>query len=33
MEALEQALESILKTIMESVETIQSIVRFHWTIV
>ena len=32
METLEQALESILKTIMESVETIQSIVGFHWAI-
>jgi transposase len=32
MEALEHALERILKTIMESAETIRSIVGFHWAI-
>jgi transposase len=33
MEALEQALEHILKIIMESAKTIQSIVGFHWAII
>jgi hypothetical protein len=32
MEALEQALEQILKTIAECAETIQSIVGFHWAL-
>jgi len=33
MASLEEALESILKTIMENAETIQSIIGFHWAIV
>lgn len=33
MAALEQTLERILKIIMESTETIQSLVGFHWAIV
>jgi hypothetical protein len=33
MSALEQALEFILKTIIENADTIQSIVGFHWAII
>jgi hypothetical protein len=33
MDALEEALECILKTMMERAETIQSIVGFHWAII
>jgi hypothetical protein len=33
METLEQALDRILKAIMECAETIQSIVGFHWALI
>jgi hypothetical protein len=33
METLEDALEHILKTIMECAETIRSIVGFYWAII
>jgi transposase len=33
MEALEQTLEDILKTIMECADMIRSIVGFHWAII